>query len=68
MQGIRTIIGYVISDPQGRYPNTPEFGAGSLEAARAEAHDLNHDFADELGEGAYGVVTLFSDGGADAAK
>jgi len=65
MQGIRTIIGYAISDPQGRYPETPEFGVGCLEEARAEARDLNHDFAEELGEGSYCVMALFADGGAE---
>lgn len=67
MQGIRTIIGYAISDPQGRYPETPEFGVGCLAEARAEAGDLNHDFAEELGEGTYCVMILFADGGAELA-
>jgi hypothetical protein len=67
MQGIRTIIGYAISDPQGRYPETPEFGSDRLEEARAEARDLNRDFAGELAGGAYRIVILFADGGAEFA-
>lgn len=65
MQGVRTIIGYAISDPQGRYPETPEFGVGCLKEARAEARNLNLDFADELWEGSYCVMVLFADGGAE---
>jgi hypothetical protein len=61
---LRTIIGYAISDPDGRHPCTPEYGVGCLAEARAEADALNDDFAEDLGGGRYGVVTLFADGGA----
>ncbi len=67
MSGARTIVGYAIADPDGRYPPEPEFGVGCLEAAAAEARDLNHDFAGELGVGAYHVMMLFADGGAESA-
>jgi len=50
--------------PDGRHPETPEFPIGGLEDALAEARDLNHDFANEIVEGAYGVIALFANGAA----
>lgn len=66
MRKLSVIVGYVISDPAGLYPDKPEFGVGCLAEARAEADALYDDFADELDGGNYVVMTLYSDGRAEA--
>ena len=65
MSASRIILGYVIVDPDGRYPETREYGIGCLNEAREEARALNEDFAEELDGGVYAVITLFADGGAE---
>lgn len=64
MQKPLVVIGYAIAEPDGRHPGAPEFPIGGLEDALAEARNLNHDFAKEIGEGAYGVMALFASGAA----
>ncbi|WP_375207685.1 hypothetical protein [Hyphococcus sp.] len=64
MQRAGKIIGYVIADPRGHYPDAPEFAIGRLEEALAEARDLNRGFADEIGGGGYCVMALFATGAA----
>ena len=65
MDGSRRLVGFSIIDPEGRYPDLPDYGVPYRQDAEDEADALNTDFSEERGDSAYGVMAIYDDGTAE---